>query len=170
MKKFHYVVFWRYNEKVLASANIAVYIFNFIFQMESAGAVDIFNRSLENYGLMYKEYLGDGDTSSFNDVIKSNPYKDHNLTPIKLECIGHVQKRVGTRLRNLVKSHKGTKTPLAGKGKLTNKCIDSMQNYYGLAIRNNIGNLYAMKKAISAILFHFTDIRDSYKTHSVLSP
>ena len=65
--------------------------------MESAGTVDIFNRSLANYGLMYKEYLGDGDTSSFNDVIKSNPYKDHNLIPIKLECIGHVQKRLGTR-------------------------------------------------------------------------
>ena len=52
--------------------------------MESAGAVDIFSRSLLNYGLIYKEYLGDGDTSSFNDVLKSNPYKDHNVTLIKL--------------------------------------------------------------------------------------
>ena len=37
MKKFHYVVFWRYNKKVLASANIAVYIFfliNLIFHFQ----------------------------------------------------------------------------------------------------------------------------------------
>lgn len=82
-----------------------------------------------------------------------------------MECVGHVQKRLGTRLRNLVKSHKGTKTPLSGKGKLTNKCIDSMQNYYGMAIRNYIGNLYAMKKAVYAILFHFTDFDDFATCH-----
>ena len=40
-----------------------------------------------------------------------------------------------------------------------------MQNYYGMAIRNNIGNLYAMKKAIGAILYHFTEIRDPYERH-----
>ena len=35
--------------------------------------------------------------------------------------------------------------------------IDSMQKFYGLAIRQNPGNLYAMKKAIGAILSHCTD-------------
>ena len=133
--------------------------------MESSGAVDIFNRSIAKHNLIYKEYLGDGDTSSFNDVIKSNPYKKQDVLPIKLECIGHVQKRLGTWLRNLVKSYKGTKTPVSGKGKLTNKCIDSMQNYYGIAIRSNITSIYAMKKAIYAILFHFTDFSDSYERH-----
>ena len=37
--------------------------------MESAGTVDIFSPSLLNYGLIYKEYLGHGETSSFNDVL-----------------------------------------------------------------------------------------------------
>jgi len=37
--------------------------------MESSGAVSIFTRSIEKYGLIYKEYLGDGDSSSFNDVL-----------------------------------------------------------------------------------------------------
>lgn len=133
--------------------------------MESAGAVAIFSRSLEKHGIIYKEYLGDGDTSSFNDVLKSAPYKDYTVDPIKLECVGHVQKRLGTRLRNLVKGHKGTDKPISGKGKLTDKCINSMQNYYGLAIRNNTENLYAMKKAVYAILFHFTEFDDINLRH-----
>ena len=106
--------------------------------MESSGAVDIFNRSIIKHNIIYKEYLGDGDTSSFNDVVRSEPYVKHSLTPIKLECVGHVQKRFGTRLRNLVKSYKGTKTPVSGKGQLTDKCINSMQNYYGMATRSNL--------------------------------
>lgn len=133
--------------------------------MESTGAVDIFSRSVSQNNLIYKEYLGDGDTSSFADVVKSKPYEAYDVIPVKLECIGHVQKRLGTRLRNMVKSHKGTKTPLSGRGKLTDKCINSMQNYYGMAIRRNITNLYAMKKAVFAIMFHFTDIPNLSERH-----
>ena len=84
--------------------------------MESAGAVNIFKRSIANYNVMYNEYLGDGDTCSYNDVVNSEPYKDQGVIPIKLECVGHVQKRLGTRLRNLVKSHKGTKNHYLVKG------------------------------------------------------
>ena len=101
----------------------------------------------------------------FNDVKYSDPYKEHGVVPVKLECVGHVQKRLGTRLRNLVKAHKGTKTPLSGRGKLTEKCINSMQNCDGLAIRSNVGNLYTMKKAVYAILFHFTDLPDANIRH-----
>ena len=50
---------------------------------------------------------------------------------MKKECVGHVQKRVGTNLRNLKKEHKR----IGGKGKLTNSAIDKLQNYYGIAIR-----------------------------------
>jgi len=76
--------------------------------MESAGAVDMFSRSVSKNNLIYKEYLGDGDTSSFDDVVESKPYAEQNVVPVKLECvgIGHVQKRLGS-LRNLVKAHKG---------------------------------------------------------------
>ena len=42
--------------------------------MESAGAVDVFSCSLLQNGLIYKYYLGDGDSSSFNDVVASKPY------------------------------------------------------------------------------------------------
>ena len=50
----------------------------------------------------------------------------------------------------------GTKSPISGKGKLTEKIIDSMQNFYGLVIRQNCESLYQMKKAIGAILWHCT--------------
>ena len=86
--------------------------------MEAAGAIEMFKRSIEKNNIIYHEYLGDGDTSSFKEVVESNPYSNHNITPVKLECIGHVQKRLGTRLRNMVKSCKGTKNPISGKGKL----------------------------------------------------
>ena len=135
--------------------------------MESAGAISIFNRSVEKNNLIYAEYLGDGDTSSFKDVVDSEPYKEYNVIPVKLECIGHVQKRLGTRLRKLVKNHKGTSNPLHGRGKLTDTIINSMQNFYGLAIRNNLGNIYAMKKAVWAVLFHCTKFDDIEYRHQM---
>ena len=133
--------------------------------MEAAGAIKMFHRSITKNNLIYHEYLGDGDTSSFKAVVDAKPYQDYNVSPIKLECVGHVQKRLGTRLRNKVKEYKGTKTPIAGKGKLHEKAINSMQNYYGLAIRQNLGNIYAMKKAIGAILWHCTEFTDMNFRH-----
>ena len=47
----------------------------------------------------------------------------------KKECVGYVQKRLGTALRKLKKEKKG----LGGKGKLTDNMIDKLQNYYGIA-------------------------------------
>ena len=43
--------------------------------MESSGAVEIFSRSVLKNDLIYKYYLGDGDSSSFNDVVRSKPYE-----------------------------------------------------------------------------------------------
>ena len=86
-------------------------------------------------------------TVSFPAVKNTYP----SVTACKLECVGHVQKRVGTRLRNLKKNVKG----LGGKkGKLTNSIIDRLQNYYGIAVRQNVNNLEGMRKSIHATLFH----------------
>ena len=65
--------------------------------MEVAGAKNIFGRSVEKYGLQYLKFLGDGDSKSYPAVKSIYP----GVEVEKLECIGHVQKRVGTRLRNL---------------------------------------------------------------------
>ena len=114
--------------------------------MEVTGAKRIFSRSIEKSNLRYVNFYGDGDGKSFASI------KDiyEGITVRKLECVGHVQKRVGTRLRNLKKKVKG----LGGKGKLTNSIIDRLQNYYGIAVRSNSNDLNGMTKAICATLFH----------------
>ena len=120
--------------------------------MEKAGAERVFGRSMAKNKMRYTQYYGDGDSKSFNAV--EHIYKDRKVE--KLECIGHVQKRVGKRLRDLKKKVKG----LGGKGKLTNAIIDRLQNYYGIAVRSNVGNLEEMKKAIHASLFHVASSRE----------
>ena len=68
--------------------------------MESAGAIEIFQRSINNHKLRYNNYIGDGDSSSFNKVVQSKPYGETFIIN-KLECVGHIQKRLGCRLRTL---------------------------------------------------------------------
>ena len=145
--------------------------------MEGAGAVNMFERSIEKHNLIYHEYLGDGDTSSFKEVVDADPYKKKSVKPKKKECVGHVQKRLGTRLRKVVKNYRREEKvmkkgkmitkiiKLSGKGKLTDTIINSMQNYYGLAIRRNLGSLYMMKKAIGAVLYHCTEFASPTERH-----
>ena len=95
--------------------------------METAGVIEMFQRSIEKNNLRHHKYLGDGGTSSFKAVVGSKLYEKYNITSTKLECVGHVQKRL--------KEYKGTSTPIGGRGQLNEKTINSMQNFYGLAIR-----------------------------------
>ncbi|GFT76239.1 uncharacterized protein TNCV_564331 [Trichonephila clavipes] len=126
--------------------------------MESEGALRIFSRSLPNYNVRYVQYLGDGDSKGFLRAQESNIYGDE--FPVeKLECIGHVQKRMGARLRALKNNLKSTKLsgnkPISGRGRLTDAEILLLQKYYGLAIRRNVGKSVAdMSKSIWAIYFH----------------
>ena len=46
---------------------------------------------------------------------------------------------------------------LSGAGRLTNKVMNTLQNYYGMVIRSNVGNLYQMKKGIAAIIHHCSE-------------
>lgn len=125
--------------------------------MESSGAVKIFERSVNTRGLKYTSMLGDGDSATYNSIVERKPYGEE-CTPKKLECIGHVQKRVGSRLRKLKNTKKGVKLSdgkgISGKGRLTDGKIDMLQNYYGLAVRNNLNDVNEMAKQIKAALFH----------------
>ena len=69
--------------------------------MEAAGAISIFQQSVDKHRLRYTRYLGDGDTESFSKVVGSNLYG--SVVPVKLECVGHIQ----TRLRKLRNDYKG---------------------------------------------------------------
>ena len=136
--------------------------------MESTGALLLFQRSVEKHNLQYTQYIGDGDSSSFQVVESAKPYGDE-VKIEKLECIGHIQKRVGTRCRELRKALKGTKLSdgkgISGRGRLTDKAINTMQNYYGMAIRQNVGNLHAMRRAVGAVLYHCSDVQIDEQRH-----
>jgi len=116
--------------------------------MEVESVKTMFLRSEELHGVKYGNYIGDGDSKTFSAVLDINPYGDE-LTVIKSECIGHVQKRMGTLLRNVRKTKK-----LGGKGKLTEALVKKLSTYYGLAIRRNINSVEDMKKAIMATYYH----------------
>ena len=124
--------------------------------MECCGLQDIFNRSERKYNVKYTEYIGDGDTKSFKAVHDSMPYGPH-VDIKKVECVGHVQKRMGTRLRNMKKKLSGKKLAdgkgIGGAGRLTDAVIDKLQVYYGNAIRGNKNKIDEMRNAIWAIWY-----------------
>ena len=140
--------------------------------MESEGALTMFRRSIEKYKLRYTTLISDGDSKTHKAICEENIYDGKDV--IKLECVGHIQKRMGTGLRKLKKEKK-----LGGKGKLTDAMIDSMQTYYGKAIRENKGHVEEMQKATLAIIYHKISTDDKpqhqycpgnswckYKTHT----
>ncbi|KAG8291178.1 hypothetical protein J6590_108179 [Homalodisca vitripennis] len=123
--------------------------------MEGAGIRRIFLRSEEKYKVRYTSYLGDGDSNSFDSVIQLNPYGNTKIK--KLECVNHVCKRMGSRLRRLKNDMKNQKLDdgktLGGKNRLTDKKIDQIQSYYGKAIKEN-KTVDGMRQAIWAMFCH----------------
>jgi hypothetical protein len=128
--------------------------------MERDGAVFMYEQSVESRGVRYNPYVGDGDTKSFKAVQNAKPYGP-DYTIRKEECIGHIQKRMGTRLRNLLNKKKGIMLSdgkgLGGQKRLTLARVDYIQFLYGQAIRDNAGNVDAMCKQTMAILHHYAD-------------
>ncbi|GFU45570.1 uncharacterized protein TNCV_1619971 [Trichonephila clavipes] len=100
---------------------------------------------------------GDGDTKTFNALSENKPYGDDHLIQ-KIECVGHVQKKMGTRLRKLKLVYSKKKLSdgktIGGKGRLTDSLIDKLAHYYGNAIRCNSTSVKEMRKAIWAVWGH----------------
>ena len=145
--------------------------------MEAKGVVTCFSSSVDKYNLRYTQYLGDGDTKSFLEVVKSNPYNGTAVN--KLECIGHIQKRVGSRLLKMRKdgefkelyedSDDDGDDPNSTKKKLirlTDKNINKLQNYYGIAIRSSTEDtIWGLKKSIAAAFYHCCDATSPETQH-----
>lgn len=116
--------------------------------MEVKGVTDMFKSSVTKNNIRYKYYLGDGDSAAFPTVVESKPYGPSFIIE-KLECVGHVQKRMGARLQKF-KTKKGKdklsddKT-IGGRGRLTDSAIKQIQLYYGFAIRRHTSSLEEMK-------------------------
>lgn len=124
--------------------------------MEVVGMKKMFHRSERLHKLQYAFYIGDGDTKSFDEICRSNPYPGQKLT--KSECIGHVQKRVGARLRTIKSNHVGKKLSDGksigrSKGRLTDKVMNTLQNHYGIT------------QPKVKILIHDIDIAHERKLH-----
>ena len=69
--------------------------------MDAAGLLNIFQRSIEKHGFRYVEFLGDGDSKAHKKLVEEKVYGEIEVET--LECVGHVQKRLGSRLPSLKK-------------------------------------------------------------------
>jgi len=106
--------------------------------MKPEVARQIFSRSLKRHKVRYADLYGEGDSKSHE--IAKNTYLA--ITVRKLQCVRHVQKRVGNRCLKLKKKVKC----LGGRGKLTKRAIDSLQNFYGIAIRSMLTTCLPCKR------------------------
>ena len=143
--------------------------------MEAQVAKVLWGRSVESYGFRYVVFVGDGDSSAYKTVTSlkngCGPYGSEKPVE-KQECINHVSKRFGTRLRKLrcdmwvektYKSGKKYKQKiLSGKHRLTDKVIDNLTKYYGIAIRDSQGkSLDEMRRSILCSYFHCSSSDES---------
>nr|XP_012148628.1 PREDICTED: uncharacterized protein LOC105663565 [Megachile rotundata] len=137
---------WRESHEEVCAANHS----GSAGKIEIDAVVEMFLRSLKRHDVKYTTYIGDGDTKTFNGILKYEPY-GKNVVVNKKECVGHVEKRMGARLRNAKKTNKG----IGGKGagKLTDKVIGELTKYYGLAIRRNSNSVDEMRKTIWATYY-----------------
>jgi hypothetical protein len=136
--------------------------------MEVEAALRLWQRS-EALGYRYTGFISDGDSASFNAVSALNdgagPYV--SATVSKMECVNHVAKRMGTRLRQLKKNHRvptRTKTTgktimrsvLGGRDGLTDAAIDRITAHYGQCIRNQQpgDTVSDLRDRILAIYYH----------------
>ena len=64
--------------------------------METVGVKKILSRSQERNKLQYTEYFGDADSKGFSEV--QDVCSREDVEVVKKECVGHVQKQVGSAL------------------------------------------------------------------------
>ncbi|KAL7287162.1 hypothetical protein TKK_0018596 [Trichogramma kaykai] len=133
--------------------------------IESGAVLSMFKRSIDLHKVRYAYYIGDGDSKTYSTVVNAKPYEKFEVH--KKECVGHVQKRMVTRLRDWVKNtveeqqtkdvkKNNSKKIHGGKGKLTGKLINKLTVYYGLAIRRNYESVENMRNAIWATYEHYS--------------
>ena len=109
--------------------------------------------------MRYMKFVGDGESKSYDSVLEDKPFGvEPENQVVKLDCLEHVQKRIGTALSALVNKSRGQKLVngrrLQGKGRLTKKRTDDYQTYYGKAIPNNMNYVERMQKPSLAIVYH----------------
>ena len=155
--------------------------------METHAARVMWNRSVEKHNMKYKFMVCDGDSKSFHEV--ENTYGDNDKV-VKLDCIGHVSKRMYRALENLKKSTKGKlsdgKFIGGGAGRLTataGGAIPRLADLYRNAIRQNSkkdinmsdaddvqAGVQTMQNSIMAILHHECKTENNNERHKFCPP
>ena len=103
----------------------------------------MFLHSIDKNGLRYTTFVGDGDSNCYASVCEAlrNAPTCYSYEVKKEECVGHIQKRIGTALCEYKRKMKGIRLAdgksVSGKGRLTDK-----------------GNLQGMQNDIWAIFKH----------------
>ncbi|KAH7954497.1 hypothetical protein HPB49_019203 [Dermacentor silvarum] len=124
-------------------------------EMEVEATLILFKRSLERHNLRYTTILSDGDSRTYLALQEEKVYGYLQID--KEDCVNHVQKRMGTALRNLVSKSKASGLQsLGGKGRLTADLITRLSSYYGWALKTHKGDVDAMHKAVMATYYHIT--------------
>ena len=112
--------------------------------MKSAAALDIWKRSIATHQLVYCTYIGDGDSSSFRNLTKSDPYNGEVIV-MKEECLGHAQKRL--------KKHLLKKTTLC-KGLPDGKAKRNAHLYALVVVQNRGKEAEVIRDALNILLDH----------------
>jgi hypothetical protein len=69
--------------------------------IEADTAVEGFLSSLKLYGVIYKKFIGDGDSSVYAKILKANPYGKEIIVN-KIECRNHLLRNLRTKLNNVI--------------------------------------------------------------------
>ena len=118
--------------------------------MESTAAIDVWRRSIETHNLAYGTYIGDGDSSSFKNLLESDPYSGQVFIR-KEECIGHAQKRLKKSLMKKV----------AGSTCLSQSKADRIAHLYALVVVQNRGQSASeIREGLQVLLSHTKEVHD----------
>ena len=101
--------------------------------METQGAIEMFLGSVDKTGLRYTTFFGDGDSNCYASVCEAlkNAPTCFIYEVKKEKCVGHIQKRIGTALREYKRKMKGIRLAdgksVSGKGRLTDVMINKFK-------------------------------------------
>ena len=72
--------------------------------METDILVEGFRHSVEMHGLIYSTLIADGDSSTFQSITDTHPYRDYGITVKKSECNNHLFRNLCRKIKDASKS------------------------------------------------------------------
>lgn len=134
--------------------------------MEGELGLILWKRSVELHKLKYGEFLGDGDSHTYDKVVQAQVYgPDFEIK--KTDCINHVAKRMGAAVREFADETPASRLP--DKGRFQKDIVPKLQNYYGSAIKSNLNSVEKMHNAVWATWYHMRST-DEKPQHDLCPP